>query len=587
MSVKSTKNGLAIRLIESVIFLRGSVESAVHGRPAQTAPPGMLRGLLNMTLVKPTRISSIEIELEGKAKTCWPEGQTSEGKEERTILYVSHTFFNARTSKMLSRRTRSAGPIPDDDRGSCAASCEQRAQARGVSIHPGDLERGFSSNGDEPPPFESLDTERGRQREKGKTEANIFRLPGKWSGNGNGRRDGDSEHASDCKIFNKGNYTFPVSFAIPSNSPTTLDGDKGSVGYQLKATVRRPGAFSSNLTATHPVVLVAARGDDDLEESNDIEVEGQWEDRLHYRVAITGKAFPIGGIVPIRLTLVPLGPVKVNKISAVLEERTDLCTQAKGFSPVRITKSFQLMDLKNSSKNPPPLLPLSSDYSESPLRGLMDSDFHEIKDRDHAAAAAMASPGPWSILHELQLPETCYRMHVTYQHKASKIRICHILKVTFRVQRGDAEPTCVNNGRREHFDITISTPIHILSCYCNPEWTSLPQYTLFASDLNAEKQMCLCDIRIGNSMSTSGAGPRLPSNPPQLISTVNGTYTHDDSGENSLAPISSGASSDRPPLTRTPSSESLLNRNSKFEQLMAGQSGDHADRPPSYETLSL
>ena len=75
MGPKNAKNSLNIRLTESVVFLRGAVESTLLGRRStREAQPAMLRGLLTLTLVKPTKISSIEITLEGKSQTAWPEG---------------------------------------------------------------------------------------------------------------------------------------------------------------------------------------------------------------------------------------------------------------------------------------------------------------------------------------------------------------------------------------------------------------------------------------------------------------------------------------------------------------------------------
>ena len=67
-SKKPKQEPLSIRLTESVVFLRGSIEAA-HSRRRHSppdAPPAMLRGLLTVHLSKPTRISSVEIVLEGK-----------------------------------------------------------------------------------------------------------------------------------------------------------------------------------------------------------------------------------------------------------------------------------------------------------------------------------------------------------------------------------------------------------------------------------------------------------------------------------------------------------------------------------------
>ena len=75
MGPKNAKNSLNIRLTESVVFLRGAVEATLLGRrPSRDVQPAMLRGLLTLNLVKPTKISSIEITLEGKSQTAWPEG---------------------------------------------------------------------------------------------------------------------------------------------------------------------------------------------------------------------------------------------------------------------------------------------------------------------------------------------------------------------------------------------------------------------------------------------------------------------------------------------------------------------------------
>lgn len=74
------KNTLDIRLTESVVFLRGGDGTGRHRTGTQpNAPPAMIRGLLTLTLVKPTKISSIEVELLGKTSTAWPEGTCISG----------------------------------------------------------------------------------------------------------------------------------------------------------------------------------------------------------------------------------------------------------------------------------------------------------------------------------------------------------------------------------------------------------------------------------------------------------------------------------------------------------------------------
>lgn len=105
---------LQIRLTEPVIFLRGpSTGLDFRGRPQvvrQDAPPAMLRGLLTLRLSKPTRIRKIDIKLEGKARTEWPEGEhlkeypgsarglTKEGIGPRRLeTYEEHRLINEST----------------------------------------------------------------------------------------------------------------------------------------------------------------------------------------------------------------------------------------------------------------------------------------------------------------------------------------------------------------------------------------------------------------------------------------------------------------------------------------------------------
>ena len=70
----SHKNALHIRLAESVVFLRAGDATGRQRTIQADASPGMVRGLLVLSLSKPTRITSIEVELVGRTMTAWPEG---------------------------------------------------------------------------------------------------------------------------------------------------------------------------------------------------------------------------------------------------------------------------------------------------------------------------------------------------------------------------------------------------------------------------------------------------------------------------------------------------------------------------------
>ena len=58
--------------------------------------------------------------------------------------------------------------------------------------------------------------------------------------------------------------------------------------YRLKATVRKAGALTINLTSDTPVDLIATPGDDDdLIES--VAVARMWETQLHYAISLNQK----------------------------------------------------------------------------------------------------------------------------------------------------------------------------------------------------------------------------------------------------------------------------------------------------------
>ena len=71
------KNSLSVSLAESVVFLRSVDVSTRRPVTAANGPPSMLRGLLILNLVRPTRISSIRVDLVGESVTMWTEGTSS------------------------------------------------------------------------------------------------------------------------------------------------------------------------------------------------------------------------------------------------------------------------------------------------------------------------------------------------------------------------------------------------------------------------------------------------------------------------------------------------------------------------------
>jgi hypothetical protein len=116
-----------------------------------------------------------------------------------------------------------------------------------------------------------------------------------------------------------GTYTYPISIALPGNSPPTLHCPFGSVTYHLKAQVHRPGAFHPKLTAVREVEVISYPVADDAEEHDGLLVERQWEGQMAYVIGMSARMFCIGGTLPVQFTIMPLAKVKVYRVAVFLD----------------------------------------------------------------------------------------------------------------------------------------------------------------------------------------------------------------------------------------------------------------------------
>ncbi|KAH9025442.1 hypothetical protein EDB85DRAFT_1982737 [Lactarius pseudohatsudake] len=98
------KNSLSISLIDPIVFLRGVDYSSRRSIAHEDAPPSILRGLLTLCLTKPTRISSIQVDLVGQSVVTWSEGSVRpiEMRDENKLFSASQTFFQAPQRRAFS-----------------------------------------------------------------------------------------------------------------------------------------------------------------------------------------------------------------------------------------------------------------------------------------------------------------------------------------------------------------------------------------------------------------------------------------------------------------------------------------------------
>jgi arrestin-related trafficking adapter 3/6 len=77
--------------------------------------------------------------------------------------------------------------------------------------------------------------------------------------------------------------------------------------------------------------------------------------------------------------------------------------------------------------------------------------------------ASLRGPGPWTLQMALTVPSAEGVLHFSNKNKGAPIEISHTLKVVVRVQRDDEQEVDSHTGKPKKFDITMRTPVHILS----------------------------------------------------------------------------------------------------------------------------
>ncbi|KAJ6497646.1 hypothetical protein C8R45DRAFT_1093994 [Mycena sanguinolenta] len=372
--------------------------------------------------------------------------------------------------------------------------------------------------------------------------------------------DGKDKDKSSWKEFKKGTYTFPISFAIPPNAPPTMECPYGSVVWRLKANVHRPGAFASRMHAVRQVLVIAAPMEDDTEESEAIVVERHWEQQLQYLISISGRSFPIGSVIPVSFTMMPLSKVKIHRLSILLEEKIDYHSQMKRVARSDPVVRIVLLSVKHDDQLREPILPLESNDVEalqnSPLLALTapGDDLSEL-------ASQWMGAGPWSFQQELQLPASCSLLHFTNKNRLANMTVTHFIKCVMRVERGDDTAMDPKTGKRKLFDIVVQTPVHILSCRCNPEWMSLPRYCASFEDPDHD------------------VAPNCPCEAPRLSLKAVVTRNSTDSAS---AAETSPVHATMPSLHH--SADTLFARNTLFEHLVSGQENEVGEAPPAYNT---
>lgn len=389
------------------------------------------------------------------------------------------------------------------------------------------------------------------------------------------RPNGEDSAGCESKEFKKGTYTYPISISLPSNLPPTLHADFGFNRYVFKVNVVRSGALTPNLIAEREITLIHAPDEDALDETDSIVVERCWEDVLSYMVVFSGKSFPIGQKIPLWLKLVPLGKVKIHRILATLEERTDYFAKGRRVARHEVPRKWTLLKLAQTSGTAP-ILPIMSDSADaldqSPIAPLARAAAGEDAASDKIPSI-LDPTGPWELATDLLIPACgTTRINLSTNHTKSNIAVHHMIRLAIRVEKpegvigdGSQRPSS-SNMKEDHklYDIVIEAPITLTSSHTAVEWTSLPNYW----DLPAEPT-------VGDASNSAASDLQVrPNMPSPVLTSRTGS-----AGGHSGGPVS-------PPLARLSSQGGQPARNPaqssrRWLALSADQIGRDGNTNPS------
>ncbi|CAG5182816.1 uncharacterized protein ALTATR162_LOCUS10349 [Alternaria atra] len=440
-----------VQLTEPVLFLRG-FEQAEHAERSTA----MLRGTLCLKITKPSKLKAVTLKFRGRATTKWPEGIPPKKVEfEEVDTLMSHTwpFFNSQ--------------FPNAENGTGADHVELYKGSGGLTGSPNNSSLNLTT----------------KEAKRLSLQVNQSRSFGKGDTPGGG----PSVAQKGYRTFNPGEYMYNFELPLDSHLPETIDVDLGSVKYELEATVERAGAFRTNLVGTKEVTLIRAPSEGSLEQVEPIAISRSWEDQLHYDIVISGKSFPLGAQVPIAFKLTPLAKVQCHRIKVFVTENVEYFCNNKRVHRMEPVRKVQLFEKR--ADGPP-----TSTFPGSTMRIVSGGGVPY----DQRAAASRgedvpvqdptnllgdlggdANIGPTEMEFNVQLP-SCHnlkekdkssKLHfdTTYQN----IQVHHWIKLVMRLSKPDA----TDPSKRRHFEISIDSPFHILSCQATQANTALPAYS--------------------------------------------------------------------------------------------------------------
>ncbi|EPS39229.1 hypothetical protein H072_7020 [Dactylellina haptotyla CBS 200.50] len=482
----STSGGqvtLDIRLAEPYLFLQGY--DSHHQQ--NVGGPALLRGTLVVKVTKAAKIKTITLTFKGRARTDWPEGippSKTAFYEEKEIMTHAWPFFNAQfalaentygadNTRLLAPEIDFRNPRPLSGTPSAIGSLARTSSPIGISAASTTLANDKRL---------SLQLNQSRSFARGESPSRSVASRG-------------------YKLFQPGEYSYNFELPIENILPETIQCDLGHVKYELEAVIERAGAFRPNLVGKKDVTLIRCPADTSLEQVEPIAISRSWEDQLHYDIVISGKSFPMGSQIPIAFKLTPLAKVRCHRIKIYVTENIEYFCRNKKVHRIEPTRKIQIFEKRADGAVNAQYPGSSARIMSGGRRGDPDNPESDLGPDQRLGDNLLGDLegdiiGPTEMEFMVRLPgcgakEGKVHFDTTYKN----IQVHHWIKIVMRLSKVDPN----DSSKRRHFEISIDSPFHILSCKCSQANISLPAY----SDRDQSQQPA-------NSCHCPGSGPSSP-----------------------------------------------------------------------------
>ncbi|KAG0683898.1 hypothetical protein C6P42_005306 [Pichia californica] len=445
---------LYIILAEPHLFLEGFTKAEVLSRP-----PAILRGCLFLRVLQPVKIKDIDLKLKGISRTEWPEGippKKVEHSESKGLINHTWPFFNFQNSYPISANSRNNADlfIPKSDSDVSNFSLDNNLSP----VTSNDLKPVMS-------PVSLL-----------KSFRNTSNTISSISSSSDLQNSISNSGSDDNKYFPPGDYIYSFELPIQSSLPESVCVTFGSISYSLEAHVERSGAFKSSLTARRPLNIVRAPFENSSEENEPIIIDRDWENRLQYDIVIYSKQVILNSYLPISFRMIPLEKIKVHRLRVYITEHLEYYCHNKKVHRTEPPKKILLLEHK------PP------------------------KDCDNLLALGNDEIGGVELDFQVFIPEYYNeKFHLHPDTTSEDVQSHHWIKICIRISK--SEPTPEDPNKRKQYELSIDSPMHILSSHCVHANTLLPSY---------DEQIRL-DCLTNNTETTSNKTltPKFSPNPKQ------------------------------------------------------------------------